>query len=60
MSVSGYRTRLRLVEVPREEESTDWFEYNEDEEIVDVKWFVDFVSVTIAETVWLYPEVEEE
>lgn len=52
--MSGYRGKLRLIEIPREDFATEtgWFDFNENEEIIDVQWFPEFVSLTLAEVNW--------
>lgn len=50
-----YRAKLRLIDVPRvedNEEETEYFFFEENEEIIDVVWFSESVSVTVAEIEW--------
>lgn len=52
-----YRARLRLIDVPRvedgdNEKETEYFYFEEDEEIIDVAWFSGSVSVTLAKIEW--------
>lgn len=50
-----YRSKLRFISVDRivdNEDETDWFYFEEDEEIVEVLWLPSSVSVTLAKTEW--------
>lgn len=58
-SKGKYYAKLRLIEVDRKlgewgepEAETDEFIFSEDEEIIDVVWFSDSVSVTVADVKW--------
>lgn len=55
MYEGNYRAKLRLVMVDRVEDKpdeTEYFEFEEDEEIIDVAWFSGSVSVTLASIEW--------
>lgn len=58
-SKGKYYAKLRLIEVDRKlgewgepEAETDEFIFSEDEEIIDVVWFSNSVSVTVADVKW--------
>lgn len=41
--------KLRLIDVPRYGAESEEFPLNEDEMVIDVQWFRETVSVTVAE-----------
>ena len=54
-SPGKFRAKLRLIFVDRvedNEEETEYFYFDEDEEIIDVAWFSGSASVTLAKMEW--------
>lgn len=53
--MAAFKGRLRLLDVPRLEGQavTEQFDFEENEDIVDVIWFAESVAITFSDIEWV-------